>query len=452
MSDDELERRLRAHYRSFDPRLAPVGLGIRISDALEVRPSRPAVTLRLGQVLAAALIVAVGLAFGLSGHGPTVLPSASPSGSVSPVLSATPTPSAPSGTPTAMATIDAAQLIDPQHGWVVADTRLLVTVDGGSNWRDRTPPPGMGGERSGWFLGAAFLDALHGWVAINEAFTSPADPSYGRVDIWRTTDGGQSWARTQLPKARFAVFGEIMPGVQFDFLDATHGFAFQSGNEAKGKNDSDLFWTSDGGATWSADRPTGSGGEGIEGTVGFATANDGVIVDALHGNGVVVTRDGGRTWTDPAFPVPSASSEAQLFFDQPIFSDAHSGLMAVDFQSTSGVVSHVSRIYETSDAGSSWTIAATLPADYFTVSILGPQRWIAFDLSSVVRTVDAGATWTKASSNPPNGYSSGPQFANGTTGWWLAAGGVGTGLLATSDGGVSWHALAAGTPAGTPSP
>ncbi len=451
MNDEELEQRLRTHYRSVDPGLAPEGLGSRISDAIERRPGRPAVTLRVGPALAVALaatlIVAVGLAFGLGGHGPTVQPLASPSGSASPVPSATPTPAAASVEPTTLPPIDAAGLIDARHGWIVAGTRLLVTADGGSSWRDVTPP-----ANADSFLGAEFLDPLHGWVAINEAFTGPSDASYGRVDIWRTTDGGQSWAKTQLPKARFAVFGDVMPGVQFDFLDATHGFAFQSGNEAKGANDSDLFWTADGGASWSADRPTGPGNLGIEGTVAFATASDGVIVGALHGNGVVVTHDGGRTWADAAFPLPAGSSGAQPFFDQPVFSDARSGLMAVDFQSTSGAVSNVSRIYRTTDAGSSWTIAATLPAGYFTVSILGPKQWIAFDLRSVVRTVDGGATWTRASSNPPNGYSSGPQFADGTTGWWLGGDGVGSTLLATSDGGVSWHALAPGTPAATPRP
>jgi hypothetical protein len=88
MSDVELEQRLRAHYRSVDPGHAPVGLGSRISDALDARRGRPTVTLRLGQalgVLAAALVVAVGLAFGLGGQAPSVLPSESVGPTVSPL-------------------------------------------------------------------------------------------------------------------------------------------------------------------------------------------------------------------------------------------------------------------------------------------------------------------------------------------------------------------------------
>ena len=199
--------------------------------------------------------------------------------------------------------------------------------------------------------------------------------------IWRTTDGGQRWAKTQLPKARFAVFGEAMAALQFDFLDATHGFAFQSGDVAKGANDSDLFSTSDGGSTWSADRPTGTGSEGIEGTVAFADPGDGVIVDALHGSGIVVTHDGGRTWSDATFPLPSGTRLGHYYFHQPVFFDAQTGLMAVAFENASGVLG-VTRIYRTTDAGASWTIAATLPVDYSAVSILSPIRWIAFSLGA----------------------------------------------------------------------
>ena len=51
-------------------------------------------------------------------------------------------------------------------------------------------------------------------------------------------------------------------------------------------------------------------------------------------------------------------------------------------------------MYRTSDAGSSWTSAATLPAGISAVSFLDQKHWIGFNGSYVVRTVDGGATWT----------------------------------------------------------
>ena len=362
----------------------------------------------------------------------TVGPSSAPSTSPGP----TPLPAGPD--------VSLAGLTDPLHGWAIVDHRLWVTGDGGSTWRDVTPP---GGFATG-LLGVEFADAAHGWVAINEAFTSASDASYGRVDIWRTTDGGRTWARAQLPRARFAVFGEIMPAVQFDFLDATRGFAFQSGNEAKGKNDSDLFWTADGGATWSADRPTGDGSQGNEGMIGFATPNDGVIVNALHGAGLMVTHDGGRTWADAALALPAGSAGAQLSFGQPAFFDGRTGLVSIGFQFNRG---SVTRVFDTSDAGSAWTLAATPPAGAGAISFLDSQRWIAVIATAVARTGDGGRTWAYS---PATGLPSDPtwmamtdaQHGSALVGMYVCLTfksncSSRTGLYATVDGGSTWTQL-----------
>jgi len=340
--------------------------------------------------------------------------------------------------------VSLAGLTDPAHGWAVSAQRLQVTADGGSTCRDVTPP---GGFVTG-LLGVDFVDAAHGWVAINEAFTSGSDASYGRVDIWRTTDGGRTWAKTQLPRARFAVFGEIMPAVQFDFLDATHGFAFQSGNEAKGKNDSDLFWTADGGATWSADRPTGDGSQANEGMIGFSTPTDGVIVGTMRGNGIAVTHDGGRTWNDAALAMPSGASGAQLLFGQPVHLDGRSGLVIVDFQADSGSVFHV---YRTPDAGSSWTLAASLPSGVSTVAVLDAQRWIGADGAGMAVTLDGGGSWVRSSAVGLPGAPELLQMADSQRGWAHVRMNVcldvksncssRTGLYATVDGGSTWTQL-----------
>jgi photosystem II stability/assembly factor-like uncharacterized protein len=397
-------------------------------------------------LLALALVGATIVVGSLAGRptGPVVLPSGSPS--ARPTSEASSSPPAPTPLPPGP-DVQAGGLVDPLHGWAVVGHRLWVTADGGSTWRDVTPPVGFG-SGLGNPLGVAFLDAQHGWVAINEAFTSPSDPSYGRVDIWRTTDGGQTWSKAQLPKAVFHPFGEIMAQVQLDFLDPSHGFAFLSGNLAKGANDSDLFWTADDGRTWSADRPTGDGSLGIEGTIGFATATDGVIVNALHGAGIVVTHDGGRTWTDATLAQPSGSAGAQLFFAQPVYVDGRSGLVSIDFQTDSG---SVYRVYRTLDAGSSWTIAATLPTGVSAISFLDPQRWIGFNGSEVVRTVDGGQTWVRSSAVGLPGAPESLLMADARHGWALVGMSVcltfksncssRTGLYATVDGGSTWTQL-----------
>lgn len=460
MTDDELEQRLRAHYRSLDPGLAPPAVGMHVVDALERRRRRPKVRVgpapALAAVMAAVVVVAVGLIVGLRPGGLLGVPGASAPPAASPQpssLSPSASPSPTSGTspaPTPLPPgpdVQAGGLTDPLHGWAVVDHRLWVTGDGGSTWRDVTPPGGLATANADYVLGVDFADAQHGWVASNEAFTSGSDPSYGRVDIWRTTDGGQTWAKAQLPKAVFNQFGEIMPQVQLDFLDPGHGFAFLSGNGAKGRNDSDLFWTTDGGMTWSPDRPTGTGNVGIEGSVGFATATDGVIVNAWHGAGIVVTHDGGRTWIDATLAPPAASG-MQLFFAQPVFFDGHSGLVSIDFQSDTSSVTHV---YRTSDAGSSWTLAATPPTGVSAISFLDPQRWIGITGSEVVRTGDGGQTWLRSPAVGPPGSPESFLMTDAQHGSVLVGMNVcltfksncssRTGLYATVDGGSTWTQL-----------
>jgi photosystem II stability/assembly factor-like uncharacterized protein len=459
MNDDELEQVVRSGLRAAADRPVPETLVARAEDIPRSTPRAARRSWRLqiagGVATAAAAVVLAVLAVSVlpPGHGPiasgtAVTGSASPTSSagVSAAPSAGSTVGASSPAPTPLPAgpdVPLAGLSDATHGWVVTGNRLLVTADGGSTWRDATPP---GGFATG-LLGVAFADAMHGWVAVNGVFTTPSDPGYGRVDVWRTADAGHSWSRSRLPPARFHPFGEIMAQVQFDFLDASHGFAFLSGNEAKGRNDSDLFWTADGGATWSADRPTGTGSVGNEGSVAFATATDGVIVNALHGTGIVVTRDGGGTWTDATLAVPSGVTGAQAFMGQPVFTGERSGLLAVNFQTDAA---NAVWVYDTSDAGASWTALSRVPPGFTEVAFLDQQDWLSADGPELAQTTDGGRTWTRIPATGLPGPAS-LSMADAQHGWALVYIGVcltfksdcesRAGLYSTADGGRSWAQL-----------
>jgi photosystem II stability/assembly factor-like uncharacterized protein len=401
----------------------------------------------LRRLAATALLIVLAAACSAPGPAAPSIAAASPAapgaGNSSPAGASSPAPTPLPAGPD----VPLAGLSDPTHGWAVTGARLLVTADAGATWRDATPPGGFATADADRLLGVAFADAMHGWVAINGAFTSPSDPGYGRVDIWRTSDGGRSWSRSRLPPARFHPFGEIMAAVQFDFLDARRGFAFLSGNIAKGRNDSDLFWTSDGGATWSADRPTGTGSVGNEGNVGFATATDGVIVNASHGTGVVVSRDGGGRWADAVLVLPPGPETGPTVMGQPAFTGGSSGLLTVDVQNDTASAVWV---YGTSDRGASWKPLSRVPAGFMEVAFLDDQHWLSVDGPELAQTADGGKTWTRSPSTGLPGPAS-LSMADAQQGWALVNMGVcltfksdcqsRTGLYSTDDGGRSWVQL-----------
>ena len=470
---DDFDRDIRNAFHARQLPSAPVNL-LRTLDDLPARHARPVLgSFRLVLGLAAILIVLLVAVVAVGGgspkvppvttpapslpaiNGPSAEPSAStaPSPSVEPSVAPTPSTATPSPQPTAPAAPPApaantgpAGLVDPEHGWVIGDQRLLVTSDGGSTWHDVNPPAPTEPGQVANPLGAQFIDAEHGWVAFAEPFNLGTDPGFGRVDVWRTTNAGQTWAKSELPPAKINNDGDTIGPFSFDFLDASHGFALISGNFAHVLGDSDLYWTADGGRTWSADRPTGSGGAGVEGSsLAFATAKDGVIVGGPEGTGISVTRDGGTTWKSAVLGGPAGMSGALRFFGRPVFFDTHIGLVAVQFQGDSG---NVNRIYRTTDAGSTWTFLSHLPGTgVLHVSILDQQTWIATDGSDVVHTTNGGTGWTHVTTQTPiAGLGTGlqdAQFVDLNHGWaqWTDPQGN-SHIVATSDGGASWHALA----------
>ncbi len=382
--------------------------------------------------------------------GPSTAPSASASAgpsvapSVAPTASAAPTPVASASAPSEPApavNVGPAGLIDAEHGWAVGDQRLLLTEDGGSTWRDATPPAATEGSSPANLLQVDFLDAIHGWVAFAEPFKVATDPGFGRVDVWRTSDSGRTWAKTELPPAKVNNQGDTPGPLAFDFLDADHGFALISGSYAHTLGDGDLYSTADGGRTWSADRPTGSGSSGVEGSaIAFSTTIDGVVVGSPVGTGVSVTLDGGKTWRSAALAAPAGMSGALRFFGQPVFFDARSGLVPVQFEGDSG---NVTRVYRTTDGGVTWSFLARVPLDGApSVSILDPQHWIAANGAAVVSTSSGGVPWTTVASQPALTSMQTAQFVAAGTGWAVWTDFLGTShLLATSDGGATWRAL-----------
>jgi len=392
-----------------------------------------------------------------SSAGPTPASSLalSPGASVAPptFTQAAPPPASSSPTPTPLPPgpdVQFAGLLSASDGWALTSTGLYVTADGGATWRTATVP----GPRTGrGVLGVAFADPERGWLATLDS----TDYRSSVFDVWRTTDGGRSWAKAVLPEG--ANRSDTMGTVEFSVLDPAHLFLLVEGGMPDGYT-SDLYASTDGGASWSPDRVTSD--SGVTGGLAFADAEHGVIAGGAPGDRLFVTADAGRSWRRVAIPTPAgASSTWTSLWSAPTFWDATSGALVVNYGTAVGPTAF--GILVTHDAGASWTLAARVSltasqSNAVSVAFTSPTDWLALpDSATLLRTTDAGRTWA---SSPSVGLPGVPQslvFADAQHLWGLVGMGVclsfksncsyRTGLYATDDGGGSWVALWPGRPA-----
>jgi len=138
-------------------------------------------------------------------------------------------------------------------------------------------------------------------------------------------------------------------------------------------------------------------------------------------------------------------SSAVRSFGRPVFFDAHLGLVAVQFEAET---SSVTRIYRTTDAGSTWTFLSHIPGtDTLHVSILDQQTWIATDGTDVMHTTTGCAGWVHVTAHAPvMNFKDGlqdAQFVDLKHGWaqWTDPQGI-SHIFTTSDGGATWSLLA----------
>lgn len=385
-------------------------------------------------------------------------------------------------------------MFTPLRGWAVgpfekgltgAHDALLVTADGGSHWRNVTPP----GFSSEFNRLSYFFDPSHGWVVITPAqFNGP--PTTATITVFRTVDGGRSWQRGDFTAAGGPT--------EMDFVDARHGWLVLGI-----QNDTAIYRTGDGGAHWALvsqqpapNWPYATQAPGtlpyadpfaptnhsqlicqFEGFAGFAfhDLSTGWVTGDCTGpvaNPLLdVTHDAGKTWqAQPLPPLPgSPKCPCEVTTSAPAFTSAQSatfsaGLFSVEtICETQGTGSSCSTtgtpvamfLYTTSDAGTTWTVhrlpgvSGGTPSfvdgrtGWQWASILKPTTLVPNDTAfdNLYLTHDGGATWTPLPKPSPGFLGGEMQFINSTTGWVLSAVGPAQTLLKTTDGGQSWRQL-----------
>jgi len=378
-----------------------------------------------------------------------VLPSITPS--LTPTLSPTPyvgLPRLAAGTNLDMVDI---HMVDANSGWGIGRPagsgnaqNILRTSDGGSTWKDVTPPqPADSSSTIGSALGY-FADSFNAWVTYSagQPLTVPSAPV-----VWRTTDGGQTW-QASAPLDTTGL-NEVYSAGMLTFADAQHGWLLVHVGAGMMHDYIVLYSTANGGASWSKIVDPTNNDAGIQscvktgllfrdGSNGWLTGNcNGVQAGAMFFH----SADGGTSWQNVNLPAPADHPDMLTSMDyycqaQSPFAVAGGNLfLEVQCKSSGATLEY---LYFTSDNGGSWTSRSYPGGHLFFLDndhgwALGPD---------IQRTVDTGAHWTKLSHVDWQGAF---DFVSGSQGWAVATN-PDTGeiaLVKTTDGGIRWAVVKA---------
>ncbi|MFN5046900.1 YCF48-related protein [Roseateles sp.] len=220
----------------------------------------------------------------------------------------------------------------------------------------------------------------------------------GDGKIYRSTDGGASWATPLMGRYTISAF---------HFVDESNGFA-QAYDPASSK--SWLLVSSDGGASWSERAELSTLGAALQ----FGSDKKGVIVG--YGGRIMATDDGGKTWV-------ARFSGTSADLNRVLFSDA----------STVWVLGGAGTVLKSVDAGQTWSrvnVGATQRLNSIRF-IDAQQGWIVGEGGTVLFTRDGGQTWVPQNAGTQKALQR--VFAvDGRSAWISGADGT---LLATGTGG-----------------
>jgi photosystem II stability/assembly factor-like uncharacterized protein len=353
----------------------------------------------------------------------------------------TPHPTQPPAAPLLVPLIDDADLVLDTQGWVRAQGRLFWTDDGGSSWRDITPP--IGENAYLWWV--RFFDTHRG-IALAVA-KLPADqwPLEARIVVLRTDDGGRSWAGSaEWATLAFSSEGKLdyafalSPDQIWVSVDMT-----QSMNSSMGE----VFRTDDGGRSWSkSDLP-------YSGQVVFVSSDTGFTASSCCYGAfpqLYRTRNGGGEWEQQTLaPIPDDTRWYWHDYGMPVFFGPLEGVTAValrnaDWRPTDLV------LYRTRDAGASWeevtafagaSESAGISSHSTVLDAASATVWgvILGDVAAVTR--DGGesfAEWSLASMSPGVDKL---MLSDGELAWALEFHNEGHKLLRTHDQGAHWEAV-----------
>ena len=334
---------------------------------------------------------------------------------------------------------------------------LLAGVLLATAWPQLAAPARAPATQQLQLLAASFLGGREAWVVAKDS-TAPN----GATDLFRTLDGGRTWASLPVPLARS--YASLLR-----FFDSGHGVLLLLRDEAAGRPR--LFATETGGSGWRPlELPVEAGA--ATGLADFADPQAGWFLLPRTGGRSQLwrTRDGARSWQALEPPDLSGGRPALELIDPDhgllaggaLWSTADGGdtwrLVAPDLPLAAGLGPDAAAgpevrvpvtwpgggaVLASHDAGATWSLAP-LPGvpGLAGVGLASPADWYVAGAGTLTTTRDGGAAWTTFRPRLPAGAALGTLSLSPGEGWSLGTLATGASvLLRTTDGGRSWEAV-----------
>lgn len=289
--------------------------------------------------------------------------------------------------------------LSAEAAWVVAGGGAGLTVyrtaDGGATWRSAAIAVPI---VPAWFS-IAFADAKHGWIMANTGVAL----QHESVDIFRTTDGGAGWQLVSRTGATGSTPGALpFAGAKYGIAFASPELGWASVETLRPGGGAALYRTTDGGTSWAPQpipAPPVAGGVIVAYpprvfSAAVAIAPVQMVVPPAHtgDRGKILwafdhTRDGGRTWTaTPATPRGGISDwispeDGWTLSGPSLMATVNGGSMWSRVPANVPLSGMRQLDFVSTNVG--WALG-DLPAGY---TAGGRQRWV------LLRTADGGRTW-----------------------------------------------------------
>jgi photosystem II stability/assembly factor-like uncharacterized protein len=232
-------------------------------------------------------------------------------------------------------------------GWIIQDSALYKTEDGGRSLR-RVVVPGLEGNLEGSVTDLFFLDKKHGWIVGGRFGPLKKNDPLINTEITRnqirtayilhTSNCGATWEFVDLPRL-VGSFEEI------NFWSKRIGLA---------SSRTSLVFTNDAGDTWiSMDKyiPKIDSERGKFESGFFLDENHGWLLFSGFDFQALLTDNGGKSWTKATWKIESTSDDTSSYPPSPRFAFIDSTHAVFVYNHTNG-----GELFETSDAGKTWRL------------------------------------------------------------------------------------------------